>query len=392
MIKLACRVLDIYDDSELTVASKLASKLGDVKVAERDAIEKLEDHQFGLVLKTAGGVLRRRFPLADADSTKLSRAYFDHVAADLPAEIATLVSEKIASAERIWCGVDTATERDHTVYALVSYVDSEKLAAPRQKVAHATQFWGLAIDGKNYFPLHDASLLKTAVARFVDTASNLQAEERFVYARNIAKRASALNVEVPADSMVNLYTGSELNMRALQDAIDDRRRIIKAAGGNIEILNQLEEAAGLGFSNFDTEEMKSIAFRAKKASRRGKIEVEKIISTLQTIDKLAGFSNHEYMRGLLDPFAACFKQNTIDKHAALIVDGVNLGNAQLSELNQKFSPEFVQEFTSNPVMVYQSLPDPVKAAIRQLCQTKGTQEQEPTGDPQARLSPAYANG
>jgi len=400
MLKISCRILDVYDDDELVITGKIASVIGTgVMVADRDVVDGLKDHQFGLVMKTANGSMRRRLPLFDADSVKVSRAFFNEIRASLPDELAANADIKIAAAEAVFLHPETATDQDRTVLDLVAYVDIERLAPPRAKVAFHDQCWGLAIDGKNYFPLHDGTLLKTALARFVESASELQPEERFVYARNIVKRAEVLNVPIPSNSMVNWYSGEELNHNALRDAIDDRRKIIKAAGGNIEILSQLEDSAGImAISDSAHEDMGSVVGRQKKASAmRGRLDIPKIISTLQTIDKLAGFSNHEYMRGLLDPFAAVFKSTGVNKFAALNVDGINLGDLKMDELNQKFSPDFVREFQQNPVVIYQSLPEPMKAAIRQLCTSPQGMDEKPNtltpgSDPQNSLNPHYANG
>lgn len=399
MLKMACRILDVYDDSELEVASKLASQLGNVTVAERDAVEALEDRQFGLVLKTASGALRRRYPLHDADSTKLSAAYFREVRASLPDEVAELVHTKIAAAERYFNvgGECIAPEQVDAVMSLVNYVDSAKIAQPRQKVAHAEQHWGLSIDGKNFFPLHDATLVKVAVARFTETAGTLEPEERFAYARTIEKRASALGVEIPSDSMVNWYTADGLNLNALAEALTERKRVMKAASASTEVLDQLFEAAGCAVVRGDIESDASFAHRSEKQAslRRASIDPAKIISTLQTFDKFAGFTSFHYMRGLLDPFAACFKRDDISKKAAMIVDGVDLSTLSPEQLSAKFGPEFVQEFQQNPQQVYSSLPSPMKSIIRQFCNQGGQKEQSnvatPVGDPSQGLGATYAN-
>lgn len=385
MIKLAARIFDIYDDHNFEVASKLGSEFATVKVAERDEIEALHDHQFALVMKTAGGVLRRRFPLHNEDAIKLSAAYFAATRDTLPPEIVEAVEKKLAN----------PTSAD------VAYVDATVLKPPREKVAYTEQHWGLTIEGRNFFPLHDAELVKTAATRYPFTAEGLEPEERFLYARNILKRASALNVPISEDSPLHLYSNDEVNLESLKVAIDERKRIMKAAGLGTEVLDQLAEAAGCPIEQGDIETQASFKHRTAKLASRVRsgrmLDPARIIGTLQNVDKLASIGDAEYFRGLADPFAACFKADFYTKRAAMIVDGVDLSRLSLEKLAENFDPGFVQEFNQQPAQVYISLPDPIKAVIRQLAMgsaatsTKANPTGALSGDPQVPLDPIYAN-
>lgn len=389
MIKIAARIFDIYDDGQLEIARSLSAKFADVKVAEVDDVQALHDCQFGLIMKTAGGALRRRYPLHTDDSVKLSRAYFDSIKGSLPVEIVTVTEAKIASAEAGQLLHDTG----------VAYVDVTTIQPVREKVAFTERHYGLTIQGTGHFPLHDADLVKTAMQRYPFTIENLEPEERFLYARNIVKRANELKVTVPADCGIHLYSNDSVNLASFKIALDDRRQILKAAGMSTAILDQLEVAAGCAAERGSMESDDSFRGRQGKVANlvnTGKslaADPTRLISTLESIDKLAGISSHEYLRGLLDPFAACFKQDAFTKHAAMIVDGIDLASISPEALHEKFGDDFCAEFSKQPAQVYRSLPDPMKQIIRQL--SGNPNQKEPAAgrsDPSTVLAPTYSNG
>lgn len=403
MIKIAAKLFDVYDDAEMSIARKLAPTLGSVKVAERDAVEALEDHQFGIVMKTAGGVIRRRFPLHDADSTKLSRAYAEETAKSLPEDLRVQISVKIAAAEQHFGikdhGMDAAFAAD--VLKKVAYVDIETVRPDRKKVAHAVQVWGLTIDGKSYFPLHDATLVKTAADRFPFTAGELRPHEKFEYARAIHKQAEALGVDLPKTSPIHNYTSDDVNVDALKLALDARKEIMKSAGISTEVVDQLILAAGCLPDRGDIEKDASWNQKMAKLAAIPRLSADRVVGILQGIDKLAGFNEHHYNRGLADPFAACFKR--AEAISATMVDGVDLSKIAPDRLAAAFDPEFVKEFSQNPVQVFSSLPDPVKSMVRSLAEEGMSAEpagavQQPAprplagGEPADRLAPVYTNG
>jgi hypothetical protein len=132
-------------------------------------------------MKTAGGVMRRRFPLHDADSMKLSEAYFARIKDSLPSEVTEVVERKFAQAQA-------------GDFSDVAYVDIEKV---QPKIASFPErCWGLTVNGRDHYPLHDETLVKTAAQRFPITTDNMAPEHKFLYARNIEKRASQLGVDL----------------------------------------------------------------------------------------------------------------------------------------------------------------------------------------------------
>lgn len=390
MIKIAARIFDIYDDGQLEIARSLGSEFAEVKVAEVDDVQSLHDCQFGLIMKTAGGALRRRYPLHCSDSVKLSRAYFEQVKANLPIEIVTVTEAKIASAEAGEVALHDSG---------VAYVDVTAIQPVREKVAFTERHYGLTIQGTGHFPLHDADLVKVAMQRYPFTVEDLEPEERFLYARNIVKRANDLGISIPTNCSIHLYSNDGVNLASLKIAIDERRQILKAANIKTTVLDQLELAAGCDAERGPLESDDSFRGRQGKiasllsAGKSLATDPTRIISTLESIDKLAGISSREYLRGLLDPFAACFKSDTFTKRAAMIVDGIDLASIPPEALHEKFGDDFCAEFSKQPAQVYRSLPDPMKQIIRQL--SGNPNQKEPAAgrsDPALQLAPTYSNG
>jgi hypothetical protein len=392
MIKLAARTFDLYTDSDMSIAQKIAHKLGNCKVATIDEVEALDDNAFALVMKTAGGALRRRLPVHDADATKLSAAYWEEVKSDLPKELVAVVDMKLAAAQQHHGIKDHGLSPD--VFLKVAYIDAETLRPERKKVATA-QVWGLTVDGKNYFPLHDEVLVKTAMDKFATTALDLEPHERFEYARAISKRAAELRLEVANHSKIANYTNNELNVDALAVALDDRKRIMKAAGLNTDVLDNLFLHAGGLPDKGMMEADSSWSEKCTKLAAIPRWPVERVIATLQGVDKLAGFNTEAYNRGLPDPFASCLKYS--EAQPLTMVEGVDLAKIPPHRLAEQFDPEFLKEFSANPVQVYGSLPDPIKVMVRSLAE-EGMKAEEPavgspaTGNPQDTLNPAFTSG
>lgn len=392
MIKLAARTFDLYTDNDMVIAQKIAHKLGNCKVASIDEVEALDDNAFALVMKTAGGALRRRLPVHDEDATKLSAAYWEEVKHDLPKELVAVVDMKLAAAEQHHGIKDHGLPAD--TFLKVAYVDAETLRPERKKVA-TEKVWGLTVDGKNYFPLHDEVLVNTAIEKFAGTVLDLEPHERFEYARAIAKRAAELNLDVANNSKIANYTNNELNLDALAVALDERKRIMKSAGLNTDVLDNLFLHAGGLPDKGMMEADNSWREKCVKLAAIPRWPVDRVIATLQGIDKLAGFNTEAYNRGLPDPFASCLKY--AEAQPLTMVEGVDLAKIPPHRLAEQFDPEFLKEFSANPVQVYSSLPDPVKLMVRSLAE-EGMKAPKPvegtaaTGNPQDTLNPAFTSG
>lgn len=380
MLKVAALILDAHDDVEGKVARLLPTELHLVPLASQDEVDALPDSHFGLVMKSANGPTRRRFPLHNADAIKLSEAYFEKTREHLPEAVVKVAERKFAEAKA-------------GVLKGVAFVDLAKVAAaPRLEVAADAKVFGLTIGSTNYYPLHDAGLVKQALANYPRTISGMIPEHRFAYACNIEKQAKKFGVTVPVDSLINRYTNPTFNKEALATAIEQRKQA--AYGRGTDVLDQLAAACGITHPQTEAESRASYEGRVAKVAKNQKVSIEQTIAVLEGFDKLAGIGELHYNRGLLDPFAACYKLAACDTGA--FVDGVNLSTINPEQLATYLNPEFLAEFQSNPVAVYQRSPDPLKAIMRDLAQkvvprTNRDGATESPGDPVNELNPVFAN-
>ena len=365
MIKVATLTLDVYDDSQGEIARTLSPECHQLGVAPAEEVENLPDREFGLVAKTAGDHTIRKFPLHTEDSRKLSQAYFAKTSSALPPEVAAVVEAKLSDPENV----------------KVAHVDLTKVGGVLPSFPE--RFYGLALGDKNHFPLHDESLVGRAIERFPITTESMAPEHKFAYARNITKRASQLGVEVPTRSPINCYAGDKINLQSLAQAIQQRKMAVHArADVSTTLLDQLHQAAGCHPEQGEAETAESFDLRCRKVASRRSIPESQVIVTLQNFDKVAGLGNREYARGLLDPFAACFKV-AMNVQAPSEVDGIDLGRISPESLQQYFDEGFIAQFMENPVQIYQTLPPPVKEILRSIASGRGPGSQAPQGGPEA---------
>lgn len=373
MIKVASLVLDVTDDVELAVARTFPVEAHACKVA---SLANPTDADYALLVLSEHGH-RRKYARHDADSRKLSLLYLERapLPADVKAKIAAAINQPTLPPVRL----------------------NPREIQPAAKVAFAEKTWGLTVNGRDYFPLHDASLVKHAISRFKFTADDLTPEHTFLYARNLAKRASTLGVEIPAESPVNFYTAAALNTRALAVAIDQRKH---AAAGKCEtsILDELAASTGIVASKQGAEDDRSYNFRRQKVAKTDKLDPAAVIALLHQFDKLAGIGHREYMRGLLDPFAACFAK--LGAAEGIFVDGIDLMRITPADLAGQFDEFAISSFSEDPLRWYKALPDPLKKVVIAIGQQKmGTDKLQPAsndaflehGDPMQDLNARYSN-
>lgn len=399
MIKVAALAFDAYDDVDGSIARTIPAELHDqLKVAGSDVVAGLHDYQFGLVMKTASGAVLRKLPLHDADAVKISGLYWARTRDTMPADVQAKTDEKIAAVAAYLDGDKTKEPKARAV----NYVDLGKLKPTTMKKASVEEHWGLTARGRNYFPLHDAGLIKMAEEKFLHSTQTLDFGQKFAYARAIANRAKTAGVTLPKDSPVHNYTGNEVNTNALWHGIERRKLAAAAHGLGTDVLDQLLTAAGISTPKGDIETDASYRWRTAKLASAPKLDAEQIVAVLVSFDKAAQFTEREYRRGIPDPFATVFaaKAAAYGTNSAL-VDGVDLNAVDPLELERMFDEAFVQQFTSDPVGTYKTLPPPMKLVVQKLA--NGGKAPTPSapacapsagaeGNPMDQLNPVFANG
>jgi len=93
MLKLAGLIIDSYDDPEFVNNPNLASS----GVPSSDAIARLQDRDFAILIKTASGT-HRKFPIASPALVKVSAAYFNTYGHQLPEDMRKAAQFRIQQA------------------------------------------------------------------------------------------------------------------------------------------------------------------------------------------------------------------------------------------------------------------------------------------------------
>lgn len=390
-IRLRSLVTDFYSDHDFKVASQLEPALHSLSATPVEELPNLPDHSFGCVVKTSEGTLRL-WPVSTPDDAKLSEAYLTAVHDRLPAELYQVATSKVAAALAVHAG--SASDDQKATHFAVRFLDATQFKAA-VKISHAETAWGLVINNTNRYPLHNDVLTKTAIQHYDRTCEGLNAAQRFVYANNIAKRAAALGVEIPATSSVNRYTNGSVNKTALAIALDERRKLAVQVGLAPDTLDQLAEAAGIVAPRAELESENNFRYRQAKVAAGAKLRPDEIVGVLESFDKLAGVGESAYRRGFPDPYASCFKVAGMD--SGLYIDGVDLGVLTVNDLSKYFDADFSSQFLADPLGTYRRLPEATRAVLRQLAggvaRPKPMATRGPTyGNPLAPLGADYANG
>lgn len=344
-IKISSLILDPLDEGAERIFAQLPADLHKVPHPDVVKVAGLSDGAFAMLAQLDDGTLRRRFPLDTADNVKLSRAFFDITKNQLPEEVQLKVEEAIKNAE--------AGKPFAPAWFKTSQVNPSRVVVPEC-------CWGLSVSDKNYFPLHNAGMVKEAMSRWPISTATLAPQQKYCYAQNLMKRAEELGVEVPKTAAVNAYAGKTLCLNALHEAIQQRK---EATGSTV--LDALDMLAKPPTPRYALE----VAETQKLAEAATKLSAAMVIPMLEQFDRAHNLGNAEYQRGLRDPYAACFSTKHAESNT--VVNGVDLSAVPGNKLIELIGPEAAAQFQDNPVMVFNSFPTPVQEAIASLAKSGG---------------------
>lgn len=381
-MSLAATVLDYYDDQlvarQPSGMSKLAAAMGKDAVGDlqfndlkAEQIAALPSTEFGLVMMTKRGSALRRFPLNDPGNTWMSSYYFQrsHEKLAFPARVTAAFFIKKACA--VYKVPSSKAVDDYAALGddklLVSNRFSEaspwaqvKMAAAEliEKQAAAAEFDAtLAMPDSNFalvikngdgetirkYAMPNAAHVKTAASYFDKFAMQLAPQHRHQFAAAVKNRAAELSVKLADDSLVEKWAGDGWN-RNVDAHLEHRKSLLPH---NEPARKTLEKLA---------------------ASLRDATPAD-AAETLRVFDEAAGLSRY-YSKGLADPY-----QSTMGKVASgwsADIDGSTLTEGDLNKVAE--SPKlagylgagFANQFKSNPVEIFESLPDPEKVLIKQI--------------------------
>ncbi len=256
LFKFAGAILDSYDDPAFVETAQARSMFGS-NFLDADQLDKLADNQFAVKIASRTGY-KRRYPVYNADITKLSCYYFGKNYDELPVEIRESAGSSLARA----C--------DHYgIYKLACIAKHVDDVAPNTvetvtKVASA-------------YNVGDIDLVKEAETRLSLEMSRMNIHNRCYAATEMYKQAGDSLSRVEVWDYVEKPVAGPL----LDGALDDRAAVVKTASPEHSMLFEQLRA--------DISELEPAA----------------AVKALVDFDKMAGL-NERYNHGFIDPYRSVY--------------------------------------------------------------------------------------
>jgi hypothetical protein len=398
-MKIAGVVLDFYDDPNASLLKKvfptkeelpeLLKTASAFTVLSQEQISDLRDEAFALVMQNEGKVFRK-YACVDPGNTAVSLLYFIENYEKLPSEAIKVAAVNLARA----CG-EFGLETPELVAKLASYSrkrDPEKqptvndeanwlertnlisiqgnkdegrvtASYPTMKTASANF---VNVSGKkptpvfetktasitalnDRYPLDTYADVKKAVEYFSENYPGMSPEDRHEYCIKTAARADELGIEVP--ELVSRY-GSPYYADDINGHLAARRAIV-----------QDKELIGL---------------YSELQEKRAHVEPEMFAELLTEADEAAGL-NWYWGGQIADPYFATFGGMSKEKRAESIWTwtgrlGDYVTGDQLRYLatngrpmvHKHFSSDITNAFISDPITIFESLPDDSKIILSRL--------------------------
>jgi hypothetical protein len=354
-MEVAGLILDVYDLTPEDLARDRAAleKIGamDAERLDPDALDKLPDHQFGLVGITKRGRKVRRFPLHDSEHAKLAALYFSRNGPKLPTEVAEKVAARIHAAclhHGVPSPLGSAQIEKVAESLLEGAIDLGAASHTTLGMARATtpdpvdDDYAVIVERGNgekiaYYYIGDRKALKEAAETFEDNGWReiRQPELRAKIAQSIAERLSGEDLPVPPT--VANYASTDVNPE-FATWVDARLSLVPH-----------EKRAAL----------KQLVQKKAEFSGHG------LGRALETFDRMTGLDQY-WDVGLADPFKSCY---------AAPIQSIKVGKVELrpedlkklagdpKRLGQFFDTYGVLEFQRDPEGVFSSLPLPTQELI-----------------------------
>lgn len=255
LFKFAGAVLDSYDDPVFVESAQARSLFGS-NFIDPTEMEAVADGQFAVKIASQSGY-KRRFPVYNADITKVSCLYYERAYADLPQEIQEAAGHGLAVACDHYGVEKTASVSKHA--GSTSNHTVERITPPVKE-----------------FQIKLADLSKEAETRLSYELPKMGLRNRCDAATEMFKQAGTVTRQEVWD-----YVRKPVIGPMLDGALDDRAMVIKTANPDVvalfdHICNDLEG-----------------------------LESDQVVATLVEFDKLAGL-DERYSGGFIDPYRAVY--------------------------------------------------------------------------------------
>jgi hypothetical protein len=205
---------------ELSKLGELAAKYGAAPMSDKE-LDRLDDHDFGLILVASDGSRSRHFPLDKKFEVVMSKAAAVANAERIPSKARNILNSRLAAAARRFLpGMRKKASADaalpSNVYALTPYDEHRLSHASMEKTAEGNFAIQESYNGGDLqrFPIDTSEQLTRRMRRFQTAHPKMHIKYAFEYAKNIAERAETLGVEIPEDSAIYLYKTAALHPQA----------------------------------------------------------------------------------------------------------------------------------------------------------------------------------
>jgi hypothetical protein len=373
----AAAIIDFYDDSKhehmTKVAMPAALRNTAVTMLTPEQHAALPDSDFGLIFLTKRASVLRKFPVNDPGNAWLSAQYFGqtHKKLAFPARFVAAKFIKTACdaygvpssphvdayAARVESGEAESnvfvegSERAWMLRKLAQRELMEKTSSaaemnaivnmPDEHFALVLQTGDGAVIRKYAMP--DARHVKVAANYFDKYAMELPPEYRHRFAISVRNRADELGVDLADNTQLHKWAGVDWNRHVLAH-LEQRKSLLPQNEGARGILDKL--AASIHETN-----------------------PADMAAALQTFDKATGLERY-YERGLQDPFSSSMSK-TAEAWSAE-VDGRTITEddlrkeATIKKIAGYLGETFASQFAKSPAEIFESLPAPEKALVKQI--------------------------
>jgi len=353
MRKYEAATLDFYDDRGILLRELIEDPkdIPDfVKTAEA-VDQNAHSELFALVLHEDGHLFKK-FATADAGNTFLSTLYFSQTFDRLPEEAQKIAAVNLVQAcEAFDIGVpdfllDLLGEAEVGPIGS-NIVDVSGRSPPMQKVAHEDEPVEYAVvrpNGEKFYPLRDASSVKLASDFFAENHMRMVPKERRQFAVKVASLAK--KGALPVSEPIKKYAGTDYGA-LVEGHLTTRYLHLVDAGANPTVTGVLTKLANL----------------------RSKLEPEDFAAVLEQFDIDQGL-DALWDRGVADPWYSTFA-NEKRAEAALSVGFITRDELQklaqrADQLHPFFQEEVITAFRDDPVVVFESMPLPMKQLIGRI--------------------------
>jgi len=340
--------LDFYDDSGTLLRDLVpnASDLPDF-VKQAHVMTGKEDRDlYALVLKDQNG-FHKKFPTYDVGNTWVSSSYFVENMDKLTKEAQVVAASNLKVACEAF-GIPVLEDIEKLASDVdTNFVNIEGKSPERLvKVASSSVY---ALNGK--YPLNNAKQVMQASEYFNSFAPRFTPEERREYAVKVASVAEQYGL--PVSDSIEMYAGTTINSD-VSEHLKSRQHL-------------------LALEPWDTDDAEWTLDELSKVAHT--LKPEELAPALAQFDRKNGLDRY-WDKDILDPYASLLTKvasgfNPGDE--VIQVGPLTVTVSALQKLTQnrrllveQFGEEFANEYTNDPVSVFESMPTPQKRIILNL--------------------------